>query len=100
VTTPIALGIAEKIGGIIPLTTAIVVFTGCVGAMCGVEFCRLLGVRSSVATGLALGTASHGIGTARMLEVDRLGGAVAGLAIGLNGLLSALLLPFLVLLFG
>lgn len=99
VTTPIAIGIVEKIGGIAPLTAAIVVLTGCLGAICGPEFCRLIGVRDPAAMGLAIGTASHGIGTARMLEVDRLGGAVAGLAIGINGLMTALLLPFLVGLF-
>ena len=99
VTTPIAIGIVEKIGGIAPLTAGIVVLTGCLGAICGPEFCRFIGLRDPAAMGLAIGTASHGIGTARMLEVDRLGGAVAGLAIGLNGLMTALLLPFLVGLF-
>lgn len=100
VTTPIAIGIAEKIGGIAPLTAAIVVLTGCLGAICGPEFCRLIGLRDPASVGLAVGTASHGIGTARMLEVDRLGGAVAGLAIGLNGLATAVLTPLLCAIFG
>jgi predicted murein hydrolase (TIGR00659 family) len=95
VTTPIAISIVEKIGGIAPLTAALVVLTGCLGAVCGPEFCRLIGVTSPVATGLAVGTAAHGIGAARMFEVDRLSGAVAGLAIGLNGLLTTFLLPIL-----
>ena len=95
VTTPIAISIVEKIGGVAPLTAAIVVLTGCIGAVCGPEFCRLIGVTSPVATGLAVGTAAHGVGTARMFEVDRLSGAVAGLAIGLNGLMTTFLLPFL-----
>ncbi|MDO3376572.1 LrgB family protein [Geoalkalibacter halelectricus] len=99
VTTPIAIGIVEKIGGLPPLTAALVVLTGCLGAICGPEFCRLIGIRDPAAMGLAVGTASHGIGTARMLEVDRLGGAVSGLAIGLNGMITALVLPFLILLF-
>lgn len=99
VTTPIAISIVEKIGGIAPLTAALVVITGCIGAMCGPEFCRLIGVKDSAAMGLAVGTAAHGIGTARMLEVDRLGGAIAGLAIGLNGLITAFILPLLFLLF-
>jgi len=99
VTTPIAIGIAEKIGGVAPLTAALVVVTGCFGAICGPEFCRWVGIRSSVARGLAVGTASHGIGTARMLEIDRLGGATSGLAIGLNGLITAFILPLLMLLF-
>ncbi|NIQ95691.1 MAG: LrgB family protein [Desulfuromonadales bacterium] len=93
VTTPIAIGLVEKIGGIAPLTAAIVVLTGCIGALCGPEFCRLAGIGSPTAAGLAVGTASHGIGTARMLEVDRLAGAAAGLAIGLNGLMTAVILP-------
>jgi predicted murein hydrolase (TIGR00659 family) len=95
VTTPIAISIVEKIGGLAPLTAAIVVLTGCLGAVCGPEFCRRIGVTSPVATGLAVGTAAHGIGTARMFEVDRLSGAVAGLAIGLNGLMTTFLLPVL-----
>lgn len=95
VTTPIAISIVEKIGGVAPLTAALVVLTGCLGAICGPEFCRLIGVTSPVATGLAVGTAAHGIGTARMFEVDRLAGAVAGLAIGLNGLMTTFLLPVL-----
>jgi predicted murein hydrolase (TIGR00659 family) len=99
VTTPIAISIVEKIGGIAPLTAALVVLTGCLGAVCGPEFCRFIGIRSPVATGLAVGTAAHGIGTARMLEVDRLAGAVAGLAIGLNGLITTFVLPLLFLSF-
>jgi len=95
VTTPIAISIVEKIGGVAPLTAAIVVLTGCLGAVCGPEFCRRIGITSRVATGLAVGTAAHGIGTARMFEVDRLAGAVAGLAIGLNGLMTTFLLSFL-----
>lgn len=99
VTTPIAIGIVERIGGVAPLAAAIVVVTGCLGAVCGPEFCRLIGIRQPAAMGLAVGTAAHGIGTARMIEVDRLGGAVAGLAIGLNGLITAFLLPLLFILF-
>ena len=100
VTTPIAIGITEKIGGIVPLTAALVVLTGCLGAICGPEFCRLLGIRSRAALGLAMGTAAHGIGTARLLGEDRFAGAISGLAIGLNGLATALIVPLLWLLFG
>ncbi|BCR05148.1 LrgB family protein [Desulfuromonas versatilis] len=99
VTTPIAISIIEKIGGVAPLTAALVVLTGCLGAICGPEFCRLIGIRDLAAMGLAVGTASHGIGTARMLEIDRLGGAIAGLAIGLNGLATAFLLPLMFVFF-
>lgn len=100
VTTPIAIGISERIGGIPELTAPVVVITGCLGAMCGAEFCRLIGIRTHLAAGLAVGTAAHGIGTARMLEIDRLAGSVAGLAIGLNGLTTTFLLPLLMVLVG
>jgi predicted murein hydrolase (TIGR00659 family) len=100
VTTPIAIGIAERIGGIPALTAPLVVMTGCLGGMCGAEFCRLVGSRWPVAMGLAVGTAAHGIGTARVLEIDRLAGAVSGLAIGLNGLATTFLLPLLMVLVG
>ena len=100
VTTPIAISIVEKIGGIAPLTAALVVLTGCIGAVCGPEFCQRIGITSPVATGLAVGTSAHGIGTARMLEVDRLSGAVSGLAIGLNGLMTTFLLPILMAIAG
>ncbi|MGW8313762.1 MAG: LrgB family protein [Desulfuromonadales bacterium] len=100
VTTPIAISIVEKIGGVAPLTAALVVLTGCLGAVCGPEFCRRIGITSPIATGLAMGTSAHGIGTARMFEIDRLAGAVAGLAIGLNGLMTTFLLPLLMALTG
>lgn len=100
VTTPIAIGISEKIGGVVPLTAALVVMTGCIGAICGPEFCRLIGIRNKAAMGLAVGAASHGIGTARMLGEDRFAGAISGLAIGLNGLATALLVPLLWFIFG
>jgi len=100
VTTPIAISIVAKIGGIAPLTAALVVLTGCLGAVCGPEFCRRIGITSPIATGLAMGTSAHGIGTARMFELDRLAGAVAGLAIGLNGLMTTFLLPLLMALTG
>lgn len=97
VTTPIAIGISAKFGGIVPLTAAVVVATGCFGAVIGPSFCRLLGVDDPTSMGLAMGTAAHGIGTGRMLEIDLLGGAIAGLAIGLSGVITSLLMPLLAL---
>lgn len=98
VTTPIAISIASKIGGITPLTAAVVVVTGCLGAVVGPAFCRLLGIKDYPSMGLAMGAAAHGFGTGRMLEIDLLGGAFAGLAIGINGMITALIMPLFVLL--
>jgi predicted murein hydrolase (TIGR00659 family) len=93
VTTPIALGIAERIGGLPPLSAALVIGTGVVGAMVGPPLLRALGVRSRTAWGLAMGAAAHGIGTARAAEQGEVEGASAGLAIGLMGIATALLAP-------
>ncbi len=99
VTTPIAMGIAAKLGGIPPLSAVLVISTGALGAIVGPRMLRALGVRSRTATGLALGAAAHGVGTARALEEGEREGAAAGLAFGIMGLLTAILAPLLVWIF-
>lgn len=95
VTTPIALGIAAEIGGIPPLSAALVIASGVLGAVVGPALLRLAGIRSRTAVGLALGAAAHGIGTARAVELGEVEGASSGLAIGLMGVATALLVPAL-----
>jgi putative effector of murein hydrolase len=95
VTTPIAIGVAEALGGLPPLSAAVVVATGILGAVLGPPFLRAIGVRSPTAFGLAMGAAAHGIGTARAVEEGELPGAASGLALGLNGALTALAAPWL-----
>lgn len=95
VTTPIAMGITEKLGGIPPLTAAIVIATGILGAVVGPTVLKILGVRSPTAFGLAMGTASHGIGTARAIEEGQAQGAISGLALCINGIITAVLTPVL-----
>lgn len=94
-TTPIAVGVAEVLGGLPSLTAGVVIATGILGAVAGPPFLKLLGVTSPTAFGLAMGAASHGIGTARALEEGELSGAASGLALALNGALTALLAPWL-----
>lgn len=96
VTTPIAMGIAENIGGIPSLTAVLVILTGIVGAVGGRTLFRLIGVRDEAAKGFATGIAAHGIGTARAFQESETMGAFSALAMGLNGLLTALLVPLLV----
>jgi predicted murein hydrolase (TIGR00659 family) len=93
VTTPIAIGVSAQIGGIPDLTAVLVVATGVVGALWAPEITLLLGVRSWRARGLAAGVAGHGIATSRMLSMNETAGAFAGLAMGLCGMLTAVLLP-------
>ena len=95
VTTPVAMGIAERIGGLPSLTAALVICSGITGAALGPLVLDLVRVRDMRARGLAIGTAAHGIGTARALSVSAAAGAFSGLAMGLNALASALMLPLL-----
>jgi putative effector of murein hydrolase len=89
------MGISEQLGGLPSLTAVLVILTGIFGAMLGPPLLDLLRVRDWSARGLAMGTASHGIGTARALQVNELAGAFSGLAMGLNALATAVLLPLL-----
>ncbi|MEM7257602.1 MAG: LrgB family protein [Pseudomonadota bacterium] len=93
VTAPVAMGISAQLGGLPSLTAVIVILTGIFGAMIGPLLLNLLGVKDWSVRGLAIGTASHGIGTARALQVNEVAGAFSGLAMGLNALATALLLP-------
>jgi len=95
VTAPVAMGITEQLGGLPSLTAVLVIVTGITGAMLGPPVLNLIGVRDWAARGLAIGTASHGIGTARAMQVNETAGAFAGLAMGLNALATALLLPLI-----
>ncbi|MDP2121515.1 MAG: LrgB family protein [Hoeflea sp.] len=95
VTAPVAMGITEQLGGLPSLTAVLVILTGILGAVLGPPLLNLLRVRDDRARGLAMGTASHGIGTARALEASELAGAFSGLAMGLNALATAILLPIL-----
>ena len=95
VTTPIAMGIAEQIGGLPSLTAVLVVLTGILGAIGFPALFRTLGIRDHVAQGFAVGLAAHGLGTARAFLVSEEMGAFSALAMGLNGILTAVLLPLL-----
>jgi predicted murein hydrolase (TIGR00659 family) len=93
VTTPIAIGISEGIGGRPSMTVVFVIMTGIMAAMFSGWIFDWLGVRDWAARGVAAGVAGHGIATAQILSVDQNAGAFAGLPIGLTGLFTALLLP-------
>ncbi len=96
VTTPVAMGIAEKVGGLPSLTAVLVILTGVVGAVAAPALLEKLRIRDDAVKGFAIGVAAHGIGTARALQISSLAGAFAGLAIGLNALLTAVLAPVIV----
>ncbi|MBS0369910.1 MAG: LrgB family protein [Proteobacteria bacterium] len=95
VTTPIAMGVAERLGGLASLTAVFVILTGIFGAIFADGILRRLGVKDDASIGFALGLASHGIGTARAFQLSEQTGAFAALAMGLNGLFTAITLPWL-----
>jgi putative effector of murein hydrolase len=96
VTTPIAMGIAEEIGGLPSLTAVLVILTGIIGAVVTTYTLDALRIRDWRARGFATGLAAHGIGTARALQLNDAAGAFSSLAMGLNGLATAILLPLLI----
>lgn len=95
VTTPVAMGIAEQIGGLPSLTAVLVILSGITGAVLGTYTLNLVRVKDWRARGLAMGVASHGIGTARAFTVNEVAGAFSSLAMGLNALATAVLVPIL-----
>ena len=95
VTTPIAMGITERIGGIPSLTAVLVIVTGILGALGARYVFDAMKLRDPAIRGFAIGVAAHGIGTARAFQVNEQSGAFAALAMGLNGALTALLVPVL-----
>ena len=100
VTTPIAMEVSNTIGGIPSLTAAVVVLVGLFGAVFGFKILTLGRVKSPIAQGLSMGTASHAIGTSAAMEVSRKYGAYASLGLTLNGILTALLTPAILRLLG
>lgn len=95
VTTPIAIALAEQSGGIPSLTAVVVVIAGIVGGIMGPPLFRLMGIEDRIAKGLALGASAHGVGTSVAIQMGALEGAIAGLAIGIMGLFTSLLIPIL-----
>lgn len=99
VTTPIGIEVSKQIGGIQAITVAAIVITGIIGAVFGPAFCRLFRIKDKVAVGIAFGTASHAVGTTKAIELGEIEGAMSGLAIGVAGLITVFLAPFLIKLF-
>ncbi|MDI6528075.1 LrgB family protein [Pseudomonas otitidis] len=96
VTSPIAMLVAEQIGGVAALAAVFVLITGVIGAMLGPEMLRRIGVHHPAAQGMALGITAHAVGTARALQEGEECGAFAALAMSLMGVATAVLLPLAV----
>ncbi|MDF7680737.1 CidB/LrgB family autolysis modulator [Enterobacteriaceae bacterium ESL0689] len=95
VTTPIAMAVSSSIGGIPAISAVCVIFVGIIGAVFGHTLLNLMHIETKASRGLAMGTASHALGTARCAEVDYQEGAFSSLALVLCGIITSLLAPFL-----
>ena len=88
ITTAIGMGISEELGGYVTITVAVIIITGIIGNMFGDVICRLCGIRHPIATGLAIGTATHAMGTAKAMEIGEIEGAMSSLSIAVAGLIT------------
>ena len=100
VTTPIAMEVCKTSGGIPSLTAAIVVIVGLFGAVFGFKILEVWHVRNPFSQGISMGTAAHAVGTSRAMEKGEIYGAYSSLGLILNGVLTALLTPFVLKLLG
>jgi predicted murein hydrolase (TIGR00659 family) len=95
VTAPVAMAISETVGGLPSLTAGLVIITGILGAVMVSPTMNALGIRDWAARGFSVGLASHGIGTARAFTVHPIAGVFAGIAMGLNAVVTAVLVPLI-----
>ncbi|NCC79061.1 MAG: LrgB family protein [Clostridia bacterium] len=100
VTTAIGMEISKEIGGIVSLSVAVIVLTGITGAVIGPGLLKLFRISDDVAQGIAIGTASHAVGTSKAMELGETQGAMSGLSIGIAGIATVILVPLLIGLLG
>ncbi len=90
ITTAIGMGISEELGGIETITVAVIIITGVLGNITAEAVCKLFKIHEPIAVGLAIGTSSHAIGTAKALEIGEIEGAMSSLSIAVSGLLTVI----------
>lgn len=90
ITTAIGMGVSEELGGLVTITVAVIVITGILGNVIAEFICKIFKIQEPIAKGLALGTASHAIGTAKAMEMGQIEGAMSSLAIAVAGLLTVI----------
>ena len=90
ITTAIGMGVSQELGGVVTITVAVIIITGILGNVIAEGVCKVFRIHEPIAKGLALGTASHAIGTAKAMEMGPVEGAMSSLAIAVAGLLTVL----------
>lgn len=97
ITTAIGMGVCEELGGYVTISVAVIIVTGILGNMIGEFVCKCFRIRNSISKGLAFGTSSHAIGTARAMEMGQIEGAMSSLAIVVSGLMTVVLASIFVM---
>lgn len=94
ITTAIGMGVSEKLGGYVPITVAIIIVTGILGNIIAEGVCKIFGITHPVAKGVAIGSASHAIGTTKAMELGEVEGAMSSLSIVVSGIMTVILAGF------
>jgi predicted murein hydrolase (TIGR00659 family) len=90
ITTAIGMGISEELNGIVTITVAVIIVTGILGNILAEVICKIFNIHEPIAKGIAIGTSSHAIGTAKAMEMGEIEGAMSGLAIAVAGLFTVI----------
>lgn len=90
ITTAIGMGVSEELGGLVTITIAVIIITGVLGNIIAESVCRLFKIDESIAKGIAIGSSSHAVGTAKAMELGDIEGAMSSLSIAIAGLLTVL----------
>ena len=88
ITTAIGIGVSEELGGYVTITVAVIILTGVLGNILAEGICKLFKINHQIAKGIAIGTASHAIGTAKAMELGEIEGAMSSLSIAVSGILT------------
>ncbi|KAB1068664.1 LrgB family protein [Tamlana haliotis] len=96
VTTPIAMEVSKTLGGIPPLTASVVILFGIIGSIFGYEIMKLTRIKSSISQGISMGTASHVLGASKSMEISGNFGALSSIGLIINGILTAILAPYII----
>ena len=88
ITTAIGMGVSEELGGYVSITVAVIIITGVLGNMIGENVLKLFRITNPIAKGVAIGTASHAIGTAKAMEIGEIEGAMSSLSIVVSGIIT------------
>ena len=90
ITTAIGMGISEELGGVVPITVAVIVITGIIGNIFAEVICKIFRITNPIARGIAVGTSSHALGTAKAMEMGEVEGAMSSLSIVVSGILTVI----------